>query len=94
MATNNSILYMLSYNNYFNRLVKRENTLDDYIKYAVYDPIVCNFNPADGINTEHIFNTAYLANSPEGDYLIVADATTREINSRWFIIGAERQRGG
>lgn len=94
MATNNSILYLLSYNNYFNRIVKRENTVEDYLEFSVYEPLVCNFNPADGINTEHIFNTSYLANTPEADYVLVIDATTREINSRWFIIGASRQRGG
>lgn len=94
MATNNSILYLLSYNNYFNRIVKRENTVEDYLEFSVYDPLVCNFNPADGINTEHVFNTSYLVNTPEADYVLVLDATTREINSRWFIIGASRQRGG
>jgi len=59
----------------------------------VYDPLVCNFNPADGIDTEHIFNVPYIANTPTADYCVVADTQNR-IMSRWFIVNAERERGG
>lgn len=94
MAQNNSNLYLLRYNNYYNRIVKTEPTLDDYLQYQEYGPLSCNFNPADGIDTDHIFNLPYLANSPEADYLIVQNAETQEIVSRWFIVNAERMRGG
>lgn len=94
MAQNNSNLYLLRYNNYYNRIVKTEPTLDDYLQYQEYGPLTCNFNPADGIDTDHIFNLPYLANSPEADYLIVQNAETQEIVSRWFIVNAERMRGG
>ena len=94
MAQNNSNLYLLRYNNYYNRIVKTEPTLDAYLQYQEYGPLVCNFNPADGINTEHIFNLPYVANTPEADYLIVQSAETQEIVSRWFIVNAERMRGG
>lgn len=93
MAQNNSTLYLLSYANYFNRIVKREDTVDAYIPYKVYEPLVCNFNPADGIDTEHIFNFPYLANTPTADYCVVADETNT-ITSRWFIVNANRMRGG
>lgn len=94
MAQNNSNLYLLRYNNYYNRIVKIEPTLDDYLQYQEYGPLSCNFNPADGTDTDHIFNLPYMANSPEADYLIVQNAETQEIVSRWFIVDAERMRGG
>lgn len=94
MATNNSILHLLVYNNYYNRIIRRENNINDYSEYETYTPLVCNFNPADGINTQHTINIPYLANTPVIDYVVVEDATTQEISSRWFIVNAERQRGG
>lgn len=97
MATNNSILYLLSYNNYFNRRVLREAAIganvNAYSSYFVYEPLVCNFNPADGIDTEHIFNVPYIANTPAADYCVVTD-TKNKIVSRWFIVNATRERGG
>ena len=93
MAQNNSTLYLLSYNNYYNRIVKREENLSNYLNYVVYDPLVCNFNPADGIETEHYFNISYIADMPSVDYLLVVDEE-QEIVSRWFIVNAERVRGG
>ena len=94
MAQNNSNLYLLHYNNYYNRIVKTEPTLDAYLEYQEYGPLVCNFNPADGVDTEHVFNLPYLVNTPEADYLIVQSAETNEIVSRWFIVNAQRTRGG
>lgn len=94
MAQNNSTLYFLSYNNYYNRIVKQEENLDSYLDYqAKYQPLVCNFNPADGVDTEHIMNTPYLANGPEADYVVVVNENN-EIVSRWFIVEADRLRGG
>lgn len=93
MAQNNSTLYFLSYNNYYNRIVKQEENLDSYLDYQVYEPLVCNFNPADGVDTEHIINTPYLVNGPEADYIVVANENN-EIVSRWFIVEADRLRGG
>ena len=93
MAQNNSTLYLLSYNNYYNRIVKREATLNDYLTYSAYTPLVCNFNPADGIDTEHIFNVPYVANTPAADYVVVVNEDN-DITSRWFIVNATRTRGG
>ena len=93
MAQNNSTLYFLSYNNYYNRVVKYKETLADYREYIKYGPLVANFNPADGVDTEHIMNTPYLANGPVADYLIVLDENG-EIVSRWFIIDTKRLCGG
>lgn len=93
MAQNNSTLYLLTYNNYYNRIVKREANISGYLTYSTYNPLTCNFNPADGIDTEHIFNVPYVANTPAADYCVVVDENN-EIVSRWFIVQAIRTRGG
>lgn len=90
MAQNNSTLYFLQYNNYYNRIIKREETLDNYLQYQVYQPLVCNFNPADGVQTDHILPLAgYIQDTPEADYLVVANEENQLV-SRWFIIDANR----
>ena len=51
-------LVFMTYNNYYNRIIKKENTM------AAYDAIVTNsqefydiqFNPNDGVMTEQIVN--------------------------------------
>lgn len=66
MAKSN--IYIYTYNNYFNRIVKKENSLADYgtPSYVLTDT---NFDYADGVSTSHVFN--YNGN---GDYLIVTDS--------------------
>lgn len=93
MAQNNTALYLLSFNNYYNRIVKRFDTVEEYMGYSVYTPLVCNFNPADGIDTEHIFNIATLQVPPSADYVLAVNENN-EIVSRWFIVNASRVRGG
>lgn len=93
MAQNNTALHLLSFNNYYNRIVKRFDTLDEYMEYSVADPLVCNFNPADGIDTEHIFNISTLQVPPPADYVLAVNEAD-EIVSRWFIVNASRVRGG
>ena len=89
-------IYILSdYNNYYNRIVKKEDTLSDYIdKYTVEHQLTgVNFVPGNGINTQHVFGTNANNYSGKGDYLIVAD-TSGNIVSRWFIIDSTRDRAG
>ena len=81
-------IYLLNYNNYYNRICKKEDTLTDYLNYQVGDTIQgVNFNPNDGVNTELIVNTNQRAN-----YLLAVEDNT--INSRWFIIESTRLRNG
>ena len=87
------LLYLLQYNNYYNRMVKRELTISSYMNYRVtstlmVNPISCNFNPSDGVNTNQIINW-------DGDIpdYIVASETGDDINSRWFVVEAARKRG-
>lgn len=81
------ILYTYTYNNYFNRQVKVASTLADYgTPNSVVTAV--NFNPGDDINTSQIINDDVV-----GDYMVaVEDDGT--INSRWFIVAADRLRNG
>lgn len=85
-------LYLLNYNNYYNRLVKKENNLASYMRYVIGNAMPgVNFNPNDGIFTEQIIN--WPQTNPNPDYLIVADEYN-EIISRWFVIEQTRLRNG
>jgi hypothetical protein len=44
-------LYLFSYNNYYNRSVKKEETLEGYGE--VIHSYSCNFKEGDGINTKN-----------------------------------------
>lgn len=90
-----------NYNNYFNRIVKIENSVNDYITaFGETSKRVdlINFNPSDGVNTELILGEGDYHGTP--DYLIVFDETTEDseitqtIISRWFIMDMDRTRGG
>lgn len=85
------LLQILKYNNYYNRLVKQENSLADYQYYVIYQLDNVNFNPNDFIYTEHIIGSGSYDGT--GDYLLVVDENN-EIVSRWFILEAVRKRGG
>lgn len=92
MNWNSNTLILLKYNNYYNRIVKKENTLEDYLDYEILGTRLSatNFNPNDGVNTTHTINI------PDGlypDYIIVIDENN-QIVSRWFIIETNRIRGG
>jgi len=81
-------LCLVSYNNYFNRIVKREESFGEYLEYDSFVIPNYNFNPNDEITTEAIVNM-YDFNSP--DYLVVADVNN-QIESRWFIMDKTRIR--
>lgn len=83
-------LYVLAYNNYYNRTIKVEESTG---VYAEYDSIVLpnvNFNPNDGVDTTIILNVDEYATP---DYIVVADENDN-IVSRWFIIDRKRVRAG
>lgn len=82
-----STLYLLNYNNYYNRIVKKEETLSAYFQ-AVENPITIenvNFIPGDYVNTTQVVN---IPDTNIPDYLIVAE--DNQIKSRWFIIDYTR----
>lgn len=83
-------LYILEYNNYYNRIVKKEDSLSAYLEYVLgtYEGII-NWNPNDGVKTTQVLNHPV----DEGDYLLVVD-DTNTIVSRWFIVESTRLRNG
>lgn len=85
---------LFGYNNYYNRLLKVEDDISSYIDKAADFYITgsnVNFNPNDGVNTEHIIGQGDF--SGEGDYLVVTNEYN-EIVSRWFILESQRTRAG
>lgn len=88
-------LYLLRFNNYFNRTVRRLNALSDYAQYVINgagpqtNPLQnINFNPNDGVTTDQIVNWA----GADPDYIVVADEAGN-IESRWFVMRHDRTRG-
>lgn len=85
-------LYLLNYNNYFNRQIKRESTLAAYRAYQVGSTQTgVNFNPNDGVDTTHVIGKADYNGNP--DYCIVTNDND-VIQSRWFVLDGIRTRGG
>ena len=82
-----SKIYIFKYNNYFNRIIKKETSLANY-GTPLYTLNNTNFNYADGVTTNHVCNYA-----GSGDYLIVCD-DENNIMSHWFIINHDKTRGG
>lgn len=83
-------LYCLNYNNYYNRIIKKEETIEGYLPYLL-DRIMTNiaFNPSDGVTTNQILNWNDVSMP---DYIVVASGN--EIVSRWFVIEMSRTRNG
>lgn len=84
-----SNLYLLQYNNYFNRTIKRLDSVSDYAAQAVFILPNASFNHNDGVDATHVMNTAV-----DCDYLVVTDQASTVIESRWFVIEKTRQRNG
>lgn len=85
-------LYILNYNNYFNRQVKKEASINDYLVSTYYSNVKIDnvsFNPGDGINTVQIINSTVL-----GDYAVLYDDISKKIISRWFILDQKRTLTG
>lgn len=88
-------LYLLSYNTYYNRLLKRQPTIQAYAPYILpampgdVNPIqTASFNPNDGVAASHVVN--WSGQAP--DYLLVAQDGA--LKTRWYVIDAIRTRQG
>lgn len=84
-----STLYLLKFNNYYNRIVKRYDTIDDYSPYLLGTLSDINFVPLNGISTTQIVNW----NNAIPDYILVQDNRVGDF-SRWFVIESSRTRQG
>lgn len=95
-------LLLLHYNNYFNRIIKKKDTIADYKaaddKYKEVSNI--NFNPGDGVNTSIVLGLGQtgtiFTSTDEFDYLVAYETIDNvpKIDSRWFILEQDRKRGG
>ena len=84
------------YNNYYNRIYKRENTIQGYIdassEHVIFQDKM-NFEYRDGISTEKLFNCGEFNGEP--NYLLLKEnATDTTPSSRWFVVEWVKVRGG
>ena len=95
-------LLLLHYNNYFNRIIKKKDTIADYkTADADYKEVSnINFNPGDGVSTSIVLglgqNGNIFGNYDEFDYLVAYEIVDNNnvIDSRWFIVEQDRKRAG
>lgn len=85
-------LYILNYNNYYNRTIKWEPDLNRYLGHAVYTLNDFNFNPNDNVSTVVTVGGPVVPYNGEGDYVLVVQ--NGNIQSRWFIMENTRNRSG
>lgn len=94
-------LHLLNYNNYYNRIVKKESSLSDYQGYQVKyngqatDPygntaiiVDVNFIPGNFVDAVQTVN--WRGDIP--NYVLVVDDEV--ITSRWYVVGSRRTREG
>lgn len=85
MALSN-LYFLKDYNNYFNRQLKKYETLQEYLDNETFQAFSnINFNPNDGVTAEIVMN--WPANWLP-DYLLVDDI------SRWYVLESKRTRSG
>ena len=85
-------LYLLNYNNYYNRIVK-STTLANYKSQALYTLKDASFKINDSCYTDQIVN---ISESVNPDYVVVTETANNveTISSRWFILESKRTRAG
>lgn len=89
-----SSILIYNYNNYYNRKVKKEDNLTDYgTPVYIETGTNINFNPSDGVMTQYVAGKLNNKYEDNGNYLIYSTDNTN-ITSRWFILEADRLRGG
>lgn len=87
-------IYVLSgFNNYYNRVVKKFDTVSAYEPYILHTQQNYNFVPNDNVNTQVVLGSNVNLYDGTGDYLLVVNELN-EIVSRWFIIESVRDRAG
>ena len=84
-------IYLLTFNNYYNRIIKGFDTLQEYIDDAASSQVFTgvNYKPNDGVITTFTFNMEV----DVADYILVCNEYN-EIISRWFIIESRRNAQG
>lgn len=81
-------VYFYKFNNYYNRIIKRYDTLEEYgTPLAIQQD--CNFVHGDGVNSTFTFNKALNINDTP-DYIVVKDYNNKL--SRWFVTNSFKTR--
>lgn len=86
-----TLVFLEKYNNYFNRIIKTENSLEAYLtgrNTKTFGNL--NFNPNDSVSTNLVINWA---EEWFPDYMLVLNGSNNLV-SRWFVVEAERTREG
>lgn len=99
------LLYLLKYNNYYNRVVKREESLSQYLRYQVrfhsgIESFIQDQNGNSAVIEDVNFiegdfvNTTQVVNwgGELPDYVVVVDED--QIKSRWFVVEVLKTRMG
>lgn len=85
-----SNLYLLQFNNYFNKQVKVFKTIEEYLDFQVGETVQStNFIPIDGLHTKAVINW----NDVDPNYLIEEDVLTKKF-TRWFVVESVRNVRG
>lgn len=85
-------MYLLKFNNYINKIFKKLETISDYVNYQVGSALTgVNFVPGNGLATAHVCNNWQ---SGRPDYVVVTSTDNTIIESRWFVIDADRLKNG
>ena len=85
-------LYFLHYNNYYNRIIKKHDTIQEYAdENNSTVRLKSNFIPGDGVHTEQVVN--FKEDDFFPDYVVVADDAGVNIISRWFVLSIDRLSG-
>ena len=94
-------LLLLHYNNYFNRIIKKEETIAAYKAADAHykEASNINFNPGDGVLTSLVLGLGQngsLFDGDEFDYMVAYEVVDNVsvIRSRWFVLEQDRKRGG
>lgn len=93
-------LYLMHFNNYYNRQVKFYDSIDEYPGYLYIESgSNLNFNPNDGVNTTFVAGRAGNPYYGHADYCIITEphptiSGVELIVSRWFIIEQKRNLKG
>ena len=93
-------LYLMHFNNYYNRQVKFYDSIDEYPGYLYIESgSNLNFNPNDGVNTTFVAGRAGNPYYGHADYCIITEphptiSGIELIVSRWFIIEQKRNLKG
>ena len=83
-------IYILNYNNYFNRRLKRSDNISDYLSSLVYTKEAVNYKPGDDVTMkQNITGDAVQVYYGNGDYCVIVE--DNQIISRWFIMESVRK---